>query len=192
MKHSTVAERGRPDAWAVLLAGGDGTRLQSLTLKVAGEHAAHALAADGLELGLTSPQLMSDAARAVSRELPDDLLDGPLQIGFVTSRRLVVPTAARQSQQVAQQADGIIGLQFHDDLPFPLVREFKSCETFFEASSSSVSRPTRRSNSATRSPSCGDADSFSKTRLACSRICFFQRESRFSPICRFEFTIFRH
>ncbi len=37
MKHSTDAERDRPDAWAVLLAGGDGTRLQSLTRKITGD-----------------------------------------------------------------------------------------------------------------------------------------------------------
>src|SRR6266545_3830184 len=37
MKYSIAAERDRSDAWAVLLAGGDGTRLQSLTFKVAGD-----------------------------------------------------------------------------------------------------------------------------------------------------------
>jgi mannose-1-phosphate guanylyltransferase len=37
MKHSTVAGQDRRSAWAVLLAGGDGTRLQSLTLKIAGD-----------------------------------------------------------------------------------------------------------------------------------------------------------
>jgi mannose-1-phosphate guanylyltransferase len=37
MKCSTDAEQDRPDAWAILLAGGDGTRLQSLTRKIAGD-----------------------------------------------------------------------------------------------------------------------------------------------------------
>jgi len=37
MKRATAAEGDRSDAWAVLLAGGDGTRLQSLTLKIAGD-----------------------------------------------------------------------------------------------------------------------------------------------------------
>jgi mannose-1-phosphate guanylyltransferase len=37
MKHSTDAEQDRPNAWAVLLAGGDGTRLQSLTRKITGD-----------------------------------------------------------------------------------------------------------------------------------------------------------
>ena len=37
MKCSTDAERDRPDAWAVLLAGGDGTRLQGLTRKITGD-----------------------------------------------------------------------------------------------------------------------------------------------------------
>ncbi|HEX3229107.1 MAG TPA: sugar phosphate nucleotidyltransferase, partial [Pyrinomonadaceae bacterium] len=37
MKYSTDAEQDRPDAWAILLAGGDGTRLQSLTCKITGD-----------------------------------------------------------------------------------------------------------------------------------------------------------
>jgi len=37
MKSSTNAEQYRPDAWAILLAGGDGTRLQSLTRKITGD-----------------------------------------------------------------------------------------------------------------------------------------------------------
>lgn len=37
MKRSTDAERDRPDAWAVLLAGGEGSRLQSLTRKITGD-----------------------------------------------------------------------------------------------------------------------------------------------------------
>ena len=37
MKHLTAAGQERPDAWAVLLAGGDGTRLRSLTCKIAGD-----------------------------------------------------------------------------------------------------------------------------------------------------------
>lgn len=37
MKYSTDAEQDRPDAWAILLAGGDGTRLQSLTRKITGD-----------------------------------------------------------------------------------------------------------------------------------------------------------
>lgn len=37
MKRSIDAERDRPDAWAILLAGGDGTRLQSLTRKITGD-----------------------------------------------------------------------------------------------------------------------------------------------------------
>jgi mannose-1-phosphate guanylyltransferase len=37
MKYSTDAERDRPDAWAVLLAGGDGTRLKGLTRKITGD-----------------------------------------------------------------------------------------------------------------------------------------------------------
>ena len=37
MKYYTDAERDRPDAWAILLAGGDGTRLQSLTRKITGD-----------------------------------------------------------------------------------------------------------------------------------------------------------
>src|SRR4030095_5419710 len=37
MEYSTDAEQDRPDAWAILLAGGDGTRLQSLTCKITGD-----------------------------------------------------------------------------------------------------------------------------------------------------------
>jgi mannose-1-phosphate guanylyltransferase len=37
MKHFAAAKRDRPDAWAILLAGGDGTRLQSLTRDIEGD-----------------------------------------------------------------------------------------------------------------------------------------------------------
>lgn len=37
MKYTTDTERDHPDAWAVLLAGGDGTRLQGLTRKITGD-----------------------------------------------------------------------------------------------------------------------------------------------------------
>ncbi|HSO74574.1 MAG TPA: sugar phosphate nucleotidyltransferase [Blastocatellia bacterium] len=37
MNHNTDADRARPDAWAILLAGGDGTRLQGLTRKITGD-----------------------------------------------------------------------------------------------------------------------------------------------------------
>lgn len=37
MKHSIDAQRDGADAWAVLLAGGDGTRLQSLTREITGD-----------------------------------------------------------------------------------------------------------------------------------------------------------
>ena len=37
IKHFAAAERDCTSAWAVLLAGGDGTRLQSLTLKIEGD-----------------------------------------------------------------------------------------------------------------------------------------------------------
>jgi mannose-1-phosphate guanylyltransferase len=37
MRYSTDAEQDGPDAWAILLAGGDGTRLQSLTHKITGD-----------------------------------------------------------------------------------------------------------------------------------------------------------
>ena len=37
MKYSIHPEQDRPDAWAVLLAGGDGTRLQGLTRKITGD-----------------------------------------------------------------------------------------------------------------------------------------------------------
>src|SRR5262249_36728208 len=102
-----------------------------------------------------------------------------LQFQFFDTR---LPEADDKAQQVTEHFDGVVRFELHHDLPLLLVGESKSCETFFDASSSRVKRPTNRSSSATRSSFCAGLDSFSKTLLAPSRNCFFQRESKDSPI----------
>src|SRR5262245_12682535 len=75
----------------------------------------------------------------------------------------------------------MIVLEHLDHLPFLFEGRLKSCEAFFAASSSIVSRPTICSSSASRAWSAVASRSCAKARLALASSCFFQEVSSCSP-----------
>src|SRR5438093_289300 len=112
--------------------------------------AAHALAVDRL---LSAMQLGGDAPIAIGGPLTGELLDAVFECRVIAGLWLIIIAAAREVQDITNQANRILVDQLHSYDPFLLGRAGKSNEAFFAISSCKVSWPTKRSSCAIRARS---------------------------------------